>query len=109
MNERPLPAARAAARRSWRMILATALMAGAAWLATSAALRALAQDATPPAASPVPAEATEPPAGAGADGTVESNEAEEVTRRAPPPKPADEEAPEFRESADNNLSFPIDI
>ena len=92
MNERPLPGARAAARLSWRMILATALMAGVAWLATSAALRAGAQEATPPTT-----------------GEPDSNEAEEVARRAPPPEPADDESPEFRESADNNISFPIDI
>lgn len=98
MNERPLPASRAAARRSWRMILATALMAGVAWLATSATLRAGAQEAGPST-----------PAATADDGAAESNEAEEVARRAPPPRTADEEAPEFRESADNNISFPIDI
>ena len=99
MSKRLLPASRAAARHSWRMILATALMAGAAWLATSAALRAVAQDAAPAA----------PPAATAEDGAVESNEAEDAVRRAPPPRAADEEAPEFRESADNNISFPIDI
>ena len=108
MNERPLPASRAAARRSWRMILATALMAGVAWLATSAALRAGAQEATPsttgPAAAPAPADDA-----SAAENAAESNEAEEVARRAPAPRAADEEAPEFRESADNNISFPIDI
>ena len=91
-------------RRSWRRILATALMAGAAWLATSSALRALAQGASQPEA-PAPASAPAAPGG----GAEESNEADDVTRRAPAPRPAEDEAPEFRESADNNISFPIDI
>lgn len=104
MNERRSRASRVAARQGWRMILATALMAGAAWLATSSALRALAQDAAPPQeAAPAATAPESPPAAA------ESNEAEEVTRRAPPPTLAEEESPEFRESADNNISFPIDI
>jgi hypothetical protein len=102
MSEHESRASRVAARRSWQMILATALMAGAAWLATSSALRALAQGTSPPEAP-----ATAPPAAGGA--TDESNEAEDVTRRAPAPKASEDEAPEFRESADNNISFPIDI
>ncbi len=33
----------------------------------------------------------------------------EGPRRAAPAKPSDEEPPEFRESADNNISLPVDI
>jgi hypothetical protein len=50
-------------------------------------LRAVAQDREPP----------------------ETNEAEEIDRRAAPPKTSDEESPEYRDSADNNISLPIDI
>jgi hypothetical protein len=44
---------------------------------------------------------------AGEDTNVD--EAAEGPRRAAPAKPSDEEAPEFRESADNNISLPVDI
>lgn len=73
--------------RTWRMIWVTAAGALLCWGASLAILRAVAQDATPP----------------------ESNEAEEVQRRAAPPKNSDEEAPEYRDSADNNISLPVDI
>jgi hypothetical protein len=73
---------------------------------------------TPPAA---PAPAGAPPAeggvrgpqgadASGADGDDTNEELPaEGPRRAAPPKASDEEAPEFRESADNNISLPIDI
>ena len=101
MNEQTVIRSTVSARRSWRMILATALMAGAAWLSTSMALRALAQDSGPPEAPPA---ATPPAADA-----AESNEVDAAARRAAPPRRTEEEAPEFRESADNNISLPIDI
>jgi hypothetical protein len=41
--------------------------------------------------------------------TVETNEAESTQRRTPPPKISDEESPEYRDSADNNISLPVDI
>ena len=41
--------------------------------------------------------------------TVETNEAEPTERRAPQPKISDEESPEYRDSADNNISLPVDI
>jgi len=69
---------------------------------------------TAPAAGPSPAPgasaATAPGAAndsAGDDTNVD--EAAEGPRRAAPAKPSDEEAPEFRESADNNISLPVDI
>lgn len=76
-------------QKTWRMILFTAVAALVCWGASLAILRAVAQDATPPAA--------------------ESNEAEEIQRRKAPPKTSDEESPEYRDSADNNISLPIDI
>jgi hypothetical protein len=78
------------------MILITTTGALLCWGATLAMLRAVAQDAAPagPAAPVVPAD---------------TNEAEEVTRRTAPPKTSDDELPEYRDSADNNISLPIDI
>ncbi|MBU3671225.1 MAG: hypothetical protein FGM43_01660 [Sinobacteraceae bacterium] len=70
------------------MILITTTGALLCWGATLAMLRAVAQDAAPP---------------------PDTNEAEEVTRRAAPPKTSDDELPEYRDSADNNISLPIDI
>ena len=74
--------------RTWRMIWITAAAALVCWGAALGMLRALAQEATPPA---------------------DTNEAEEVQRRAAPPAAREEEAPEYRDSADNNISLPIDI
>ena len=74
--------------RTWRMIWVTSVAGLVCWGASLAMLRALAQEATPP---------------------PDTNEAEEVQRRAAPPKSSEEEAPEFRDSADNNISLPIDI
>lgn len=80
---------------TWRMIGITAAGALLCWGASLAMLRAVAQDATP-----APRESST---------ANDSNEAEEVQRRAVPPKTSDQEAPEFRDSADNNIRFPIDI
>jgi len=85
------------------MILITTTGALLCWGATLAMLRAVAQDAAPPANS-----AGAPPSTSG-DPAADSNEAEEVTRRAAPPKTSDDELPEYRDSADNNISLPIDI
>ncbi len=70
--------------RTWRLIWLTAISALVCWLASVMMLRALAQ-------------------------TVETNEAEPTERRAPQPKISDEESPEYRDSADNNISLPADI
>ena len=70
--------------RPWRLIWLTAMSAVVCWLASVMMLRALAQ-------------------------TVETNEAEPTERRAPQPKISDEESPEYRDSADNNISLPVDI
>jgi hypothetical protein len=59
----------------------------------------------PPAAEPVtPGAANDP---AAEDTNVD--EPAEGPRRSAPAKPSDEEPPEFRESADNNISLPVDI
>jgi len=81
--------------RAWRMIGITFAAALLCWGASIVMLRAVAQNATPVASDQAQ--------------TAESNEAEEVQRRSAAPKTADEEAPEFRDSADNNISLPIDI
>lgn len=70
------------------MILITSVMAVLCWIASVMMLRVLAQQAPAP---------------------PETNEAEEVERRTPPPKLSDEESPEYRDSADNNISLPVDI
>jgi len=73
---------------TWRMIALTAFATAVCWVASVAMLRAIAQTSDP---------------------VVETNEAEPTERRGPAPKLRDEESPEFRDSADNNISFPIDI
>jgi len=74
-------------QHTWRMIVLTAAVALVCWGASVAILRAATQNPEPP----------------------ETNEAEEIQRRAPPAKTSEEESPEFRDSADNNISFPVDI
>jgi hypothetical protein len=70
--------------RTWRLIWLTAISAMICWLASVMMLRALAQ-------------------------TADTNEADPTERRAPPPKLSDEESLEYRDSADNNISLPVDI
>jgi len=87
------------------VLLSLALVALLAWFADAYVRRAAAQNAEPPeSARPV----VIAPAAASKD-EAESNEAETGPRRAPSPKASDEEAREFRDSADNNVSFPVDI
>ncbi|MCU0759364.1 MAG: hypothetical protein MUF07_09270 [Steroidobacteraceae bacterium] len=75
---------------------------------TPAPAPAPAPGATPATAGERPSPAGETPA-AGDPGDTNEAEPAEGPRRAAPPKSSDEEAPEFRESADNNISLPIDI
>ena len=70
--------------RTWRLIWLTAISAMICWLVSVMMLRALAQSA-------------------------DTNEAEPTERRAPPPKLSDEESLEYRDSADKNISLPVDI
>ncbi|MEY2625685.1 MAG: hypothetical protein RL412_1460 [Pseudomonadota bacterium] len=74
-------------QKTWRMIVVTATAALLCWGASLVMLRAVAQDREPP----------------------DTNEAEDIRRRSEPPKTSDEESPEYRDSADNNISLPIDI
>jgi hypothetical protein len=65
----------------------------------------------PAAAGATPAPPS-PAAGAvndSADEDTNVDEAAEGPRRATPAKPSEDEAPEYRESADNNISLPVDI
>jgi hypothetical protein len=109
-------------RGAWRMIVVTAFMSLLAYGITSVALRATAQpQEPPPATTPAPGPAAPAPDAAvpasGAPASVSKEEAakedpdlqEETTRRASAPTLSDELPPDLRESADNNLSFPVDI
>ena len=92
------------------MILITttgALLCWGATLAmlTLAMLRAVAQDAGP--STPTNSAQTSP--STSTSSAADTNEAEEVARRTAPPKTSDDELPEYRDSADNNISLPIDI
>jgi hypothetical protein len=87
------------------MILITTTGALLCWGATLAMLRAVAQDAGP--ATPTnPAQANP---SSSANPAADTNEAEEIGRRTAPLKTSDDELPEYRDSADNNISLPIDI
>jgi hypothetical protein len=99
---------RDANRRTWRLIAATGLFSLALTLATGWALRATAQQQPAPPAG-APAADTPPPAPPADEAAGPEGDAlpEEAGRRAP--RPVVEEPPELRESADNNLSFPVDI
>ena len=68
-------------------------------------LRAVAQDAGP--STPTNSAQTSP--STSTNSAADTNEAEEVARRTAPPKTSDDELPEYRDSADNNISLPIDI
>lgn len=87
------------------MILITTTGALLCWGATLAMLRAVAQDAGP--STPTNSAQTSP--STSTNSAADTNEAEEVARRTAPPKASDDELPEYRDSADNNISLPIDI
>ena len=91
--------------RTWRMILITTTGALLCWGATLAMLRAVAQDAGP--STPTNPAQTNP--STSTNSAADTNEAEEILRRTAPPKTSDDELPEYRDSADNNISLPIDI
>lgn len=101
-------------RRTWQLICATTVLSLGVTLATSWALRAGAQDAPPPAPAETPRAETSPPEvpptattddAAGPDGDALP---EDIARRTPVPVEIPD-PPELRESADNNISFPVDI
>ena len=87
------------------MILITTTGALLCWGATPAMLRAVAQDAGP--STPTNSSQTSP--STSTSSAADTNEAEEVARRTAPAKTSDDELPEYRDSADNNISLPIDI
>jgi hypothetical protein len=102
-------------RRTWQLIGATAALSLGVTLGTSWALRALAQESPP--AAPAPASTPNTPAATRATDTPSDDDAagpegdalpEEAARRAPEPVETPD-PPELRESADNNISFPVDI
>lgn len=95
------------APRAGRMILWTAAAALACWGATMGMIRAVAQDATatpgqaPPSGQP-PTPGQTPPV----DDPDSNEEAPGARPRAPVTR---EELPEYRDSADNNITLPVDI
>jgi hypothetical protein len=102
-------------RRTWQLIGATAALSLGVTLGTGWALRALAQESPP--AAPAPAATPATPAATPATETPPDDDAagpdgdalpEEAARRAPEPVETPD-PPELRESADNNISFPVDI
>jgi hypothetical protein len=93
-------------RRTWQLIGVTAALSLGVTLGTSWALRALAQE-SPPAATPA-TPATETPPDDDAAGPDGDALPEDAARRAPEPVETPD-PPELRESADNNISFPVDI
>lgn len=96
---------------TWRLIAVTGLFSLTLTLVTGWALRATAQQSTaPPGTAPSSGTTSAPTspsvdAEAGPEGDALPDEG---AHRAPRP-PAAEDPPELRESADNNLSFPVDI
>lgn len=74
----------------WRMIVATALTAVICWLVVLVMLRGVVAQNVEPAGT-------------------ETNEEEVISRRVLPQTEREAESSEFRESADNNISFPVDI
>jgi hypothetical protein len=80
-------------RDTWRLIAATALAALLCWGAALVSLRAVAQQGPPPAQG-APAGGTDPA---------------EAPLPAEPSFGAEGEGESLRDSADNNVSFPVDI
>lgn len=91
-----------------KWLISLVVIATLAWMVSTLGVRAIAQNAEPPE-EVRPAAKTTPAAAAQTSGDVDTNEAEVGPRRAPPPRNADEDPRELRDSADNNASFPIDI
>ena len=117
-----MKASERAAPRAARMIAWTAAAALVCWGATLSMVRAVAQETAPPRTAPPDAPPDEPPTDATpADAVptapttagapvVEDGDTNEETSsdRARAPVTLDE-LPEFRDSADNNITLPVDI
>ncbi len=110
-------------RRTWGWIWAMTLLSVGITMATMFTLRAFAQQPTPTAtttdapAAPSSAPATTNDTAPGSTSTPAPDEAgadgdalpEEQARRPAPAPILPPDPPELRESADNNISFPVDI
>ena len=117
-----MKASERAAPRAARMIAWTAAAALVCWGATLSMVRAVAQETAPPRTAPPDAPPDEPPTDAtpadavptapttaGAPVVDEGDTNEEASSdRARAPVTLDE-LPEFRDSADNNITLPVDI
>lgn len=123
-----MKASERAAPRAARMIAWTAAAALACWGATLSMVRAVAQETVPPRTAPPaapPTDAPSPdapspdapspdaaptaPATAGAAAVEDGDTNEEASSdRARAPVTLDE-LPDFRDSADNNITLPVDI
>jgi hypothetical protein len=117
-----MKASERAAPRAARMIAWTAAAALVCWGATLSMVRAVAQETAPPRTAPPDAPPDEPPTDAtpadavptapttaGAPVVEDGDTNEEASSdRARAPVTLDE-LPEFRDSADNNISLPVDI
>lgn len=101
-----------AAPSAARMVAWTAVAAVLCWGATLSMVRAVAQEGAPPGASAPddgPVAAPTPPATVGAPVVDDGDTNEEAASdRARAPVTLDE-LPEFRDSADNNITLPVDI
>jgi hypothetical protein len=99
----PKKLSRLSQQAGWRMIASTAFAAVVCWLAALAMLRGVvAQNAEPAGQVNTPATQVDTK-------QVDTNEEEVVSRRVLPSSSRESESPEFRDSADNNVSFPVDI
>lgn len=113
-----MKASERAAPRAARMIAWTAAAALVCWGATLSMVRAVAQETAPPRTAPPdepPTDATSAdavptaPTAAGAPVVEDGDTNEEASSdRARAPVTLDE-LPEFRDSADNNITLPVDI
>jgi hypothetical protein len=113
-----MKASERAAPRAARMIAWTAAAALVCWGATLSMVRAVAQETAPPRTAPpdepptdaTPADAVPTaPTTAGAPVVEDGDTNEEASSdRARAPVTLDE-LPEFRDSADNNITLPVDI
>ena len=92
-----------------RMIVWTAVCAVLCWGATVYMVRAVAQEAPPdpPPAAPSPPDPQGPAAPDDAAPDTNEDDPADPARGAAATEP--EEIPEYRDSADNNISLPVDI
>jgi hypothetical protein len=107
---------RSSSAGTWRLILATGACALGVLGATSVTLRAFAQAVPAPAPATAPAASAPAPSGQPASVPKEATKGDDpataepdAPQRAATPRLSSEDAPEFRESADNNISLPVDI